>query len=117
MPFFKRSGHLVVTVDQFLQFVDPSLPQEHILELRDRTFLEVAKPRILRLVVWMGGPGMRLRLCPLLGSRAGYYFSKWLNNWSGVTAVAGLNPPNGAPLFKGSRPLGWEKALATAATT
>ena len=54
-------------------------------------------------MVWMGGPGMRLRLCPLLSSRAGYHFSKWLNNWSGVTAVAGAQPtqrcvpPQGVP--------------------
>ena len=26
MPFFCRSGHLVVTVDQFLEFIDPFLP-------------------------------------------------------------------------------------------
>ena len=33
MPFFCRSGHPVVTVEQFLQFVDPFLPQEPVLDL------------------------------------------------------------------------------------
>ena len=33
MPFFCRSGHPVVTVDQFLDFVDPFLHQEAVLDL------------------------------------------------------------------------------------
>ena len=33
MPFFCRSGHPVVTVEQFLHFVDPFLPQEPVLYL------------------------------------------------------------------------------------
>ena len=34
MPYyFRRSGHPVVTVDQFVRFVDPCLPQEPVLEL------------------------------------------------------------------------------------
>ena len=33
MPFFCRSGHPVVTVDQFLSFVGPYLPQEAELDL------------------------------------------------------------------------------------
>ena len=31
MPYFRRSGHRVVTADQLLDFVDPLLPQEPIL--------------------------------------------------------------------------------------
>ena len=33
MPYFCRSGHLVVTVDQFLDFVDPFLGQDPFLDL------------------------------------------------------------------------------------
>ena len=33
MPFFCGCGHPVVTVDQFLNFVDPFLPQESVLDL------------------------------------------------------------------------------------
>ena len=33
MPLFCRSGHHVVTVDQFLDFVDPFLHQEAVLDL------------------------------------------------------------------------------------
>ena len=33
MPYFCRPGHPVVTVEQFLDFVDPFLPQGPILEL------------------------------------------------------------------------------------
>ena len=38
MPYFCRSGHPVVTIDQFLDFVDPFLPQE-------RDLLEVARAK------------------------------------------------------------------------
>ena len=34
LPFFCRSGHPVVTVNQFLSFVHPFLPQEAELDLR-----------------------------------------------------------------------------------
>ena len=33
MPYFCRSGHPVVTVSQFLDFVDPYLPQEPVIDL------------------------------------------------------------------------------------
>ena len=33
MHYFCRSGHPVVTVDQFLEFVEPFLPQEPVLDL------------------------------------------------------------------------------------
>ena len=48
MPFFCRSGHPVVTVDQFLSFVGPFLPQEDVLELPRITgqdLLEVARAK------------------------------------------------------------------------
>ena len=33
MPFFCRSGHPIVTVEQFLDVVDPLLPPEPVMEL------------------------------------------------------------------------------------
>ena len=48
LPFFCRSGHPVVTVDQFLSFVPPVLPQEAELDLpliSGRELLEVAKAK------------------------------------------------------------------------
>ena len=45
MPFFCRSGHPVVTTDQFLAFVGHLLPQEHLLGLpriTGRDFQEVS---------------------------------------------------------------------------
>ena len=50
MPYFCRSGHLVVKVDQFLGFVEGSLVRISLRWLRLRS---------LRRVVWMGGPGVR----------------------------------------------------------
>ena len=67
MPYFCRSGHPVLTVNQFLRFVDPFLPQEPVLDL----------PRITRLVDFTGGPGMRLRLCLLPGSRSWQFCLVW----------------------------------------
>ena len=46
MPFFCRSGHLVVTADQFLDFVGHLLPQEAFLDfprITGRDLQEVAK--------------------------------------------------------------------------
>ena len=48
MPFFCRSGHPLVTVDQFLSFVGPFLPQEDVLELPRITgqdLLDVARAK------------------------------------------------------------------------
>ena len=48
MPYFCRSGHPVVTVDQFLDFVDLFLPQEPVLALpriTGRGLLEVARAK------------------------------------------------------------------------
>ena len=58
MPFFCRSGHPVVTVDQFLSFVGPFLPQEAELDLHRMTgqdLLEIGL-RSLQLEGWMVGP-------------------------------------------------------------
>ena len=47
-PFFCRSGHLVVTVEQFLEFVDSFLPQEPVIDLpwiTGQDLLEVAKDK------------------------------------------------------------------------
>ena len=68
MPFLCRSGHLVVTVTQFLAFVGsffhrrPSLIF-HLFLARSLWRLPVLKS--LLLVVWMVGPGMRLKPHPL----------------------------------------------------
>ena len=48
MPFFSRSGHPVVTVDQFLSFVGSHLPQEAELRLppiSGRDLQEVARAK------------------------------------------------------------------------
>ena len=46
MPFFCRSGHPVVTVDQFLSFVDPFLPQDYVLDgITGQDLFEVAKAK------------------------------------------------------------------------
>ena len=73
MPFFCRSGHPVVTVEQFLQFVDPlsssgacfGLAQDYFL---GRIFKRWLRQRSLRLVVWMGGPVMTSSHCQWHGS-------------------------------------------------
>ena len=57
MPFFCRSGHPVVTPDQFLDLVGHLLPQKPYLDLSRITGRDLQE-----LVVWMGGLGMRLRL-------------------------------------------------------
>ena len=77
MPFFCRSGHLVVTPDQFLDFVGHLLPQERYLDLpriTGRDLQEVARAKKLLLVVWMAGPGMKLSLSPCLGSLVLLFF-------------------------------------------
>ena len=69
MPFFYRSGHPVVTVDQFL-FVD-SFPKKLswiFSALRAKISWILLRLRSLLLVGWMVGPGMRLRLHFSLGS-------------------------------------------------
>ena len=48
MTYFCRSGHPVVTVDQFLAFVDPFLPQETVNDLPRITgqdLLDVARAK------------------------------------------------------------------------
>ena len=48
MPFFCRSGHPVVTPDQFLDFVGHILPQEPLLDLpriTERDLQEVARAK------------------------------------------------------------------------
>ena len=57
MPYFCRYGHPVLTVNQFLRFVDPFLPQEPVLDL----------PRITRLVDFTGGMRLSFASCLVLG--------------------------------------------------
>ena len=48
MPYFRWSGHPVVTKDQFLEFVGPFLPQEPVLDLprmRGQDLFEVVKAK------------------------------------------------------------------------
>ena len=71
MPYFCRSGHPQVSAEQFLDFIGHFLPQENLLDLlgsRDGTCKKLLVPRGLLQVVWMVGPGMRLKLCPFPGS-------------------------------------------------
>ena len=67
MLLFCRSGHPVVTVDQFLDFVDLSLFWT-CLGSQDRIPQRLLVLRSRRLVFSVGGPGVRSRLCPWLGS-------------------------------------------------
>ena len=80
MPFFCRSGHPVVTTDQFLAFVGHLLPQEpllHLPRITGRDLQEVARAKkSTGGAVWMGGRGMRLRRCLYLG------FQVWLFSWN-----------------------------------
>ena len=78
LPFFCRSGHPVVTVDQFLSFVHPFLPQEAELDLppiSGRELQEVAGAKKSAAGVWMAGPGMRLKLFLCPGSLGWQYCS------------------------------------------
>ena len=59
MPFFCRSGHPVVTADQFLDFVGHLLPQEPCLDLpritgRDLQEMARSKGVAVALVFWSG---------------------------------------------------------------
>ena len=61
MPFFCRSGHPVITVDQFLGFVGHLLHQETRFDLpriTERDLQELLGLRSLLQVVWMVGLGM-----------------------------------------------------------
>ena len=77
MPFFCRSGHLVVTVDQFLGFVGHLLPQEPVFGRPGITGVICRRLRRLKnllLVVQMVGLGMRSTLFPFLVLlRFGYF--------------------------------------------
>ena len=76
MPFFCRSGHPVVTPDQFLDFVGHLLPQEPQLDLPWITGGTCRRLPGLRSPLpggWMVGRGMRLKLCLYLG------FLVWLS--------------------------------------
>ena len=78
MPFFCRSGHPVVTPDQFLDFVGHLLPQEPHLDL-PRIYGVVTCRRWLVLKkstagVWMGGDGMKLRHFRYPGSLVWLFF-------------------------------------------
>ena len=80
MPFFCTSGHPVVTSDQFLEFVGHLLPQEPHLDLpriTGRDLQEVLVLKSLLLEVWMGGLGMKLRLCRCLGFLVWLFFWIW----------------------------------------
>ena len=71
-PSLRRSGHLVVTPDQFLGVVGHLLPQEPLLNLpriTGRDLQEIARAGSLLLGGWMVGLGVRLKLCLYLGFR------------------------------------------------
>ena len=81
MPFFCRSGHPVVTADQFLDFVGHLLHQESYLDL-PRITVGICRRllglRSLLLEVWVGGLGMKLRRCRCLGFLVLLFFWIWL---------------------------------------
>ena len=75
MLFFCRSGHPVVTPDQFLDFVGHLLPQEPQLDLpglRVGICRRLQALKSLLLEVWMVGHGMSSRRSQFLGSLFGY---------------------------------------------
>ena len=70
MPYFRREGHPVVTVQDFLDFVGDHLPQEPLLDLPILTgeeLYEAAMAKNPLLVDLMPGLGMRLKLFLYLG--------------------------------------------------
>ena len=71
MPYFRREGHPVVTVQAFLDLVGGHLPQETLfgssLFLLVRSFMKLPWPRNPQLVDWMAGLGMREKLFLYLG--------------------------------------------------
>ena len=72
MPYFCRSGHPVVTVSQFLDFVDPFLPQEPVIDLPRITgqdLFDVAKATKSTAGGLDGWAWSRSRLCRPLGFR------------------------------------------------
>ena len=81
MPFFCRSGHPVVTVDQFLFFIGHLLPQEPQFDLpriTRRDLQEVAGAKKSAAGVWMVGLGMRSRRSHSHGSRGRLSCLSWL---------------------------------------
>ena len=86
MPHYCRSGHPVVSVEQFLDFV----PQEPVLDLPRITgqdLFEVAKAK--KSTAGGGWPGMRLRLCLLSGSRAWQFCFAYGGRYSSTMCTAG----------------------------
>ena len=70
MPYFRREGHPVVTIQAFLDFVGDHLPQEPFLELpilTGRSFMNLLWPRNPLLLDCLVGLEMRLKLLHFLG--------------------------------------------------
>ena len=70
MPYFRREGQNVVTVQSFLDFVGDNLPQEPFLELPILTgeeLYEAAMAKKSTAAGWMVGLGMRSKLFLFLG--------------------------------------------------
>ena len=78
MPFFCRSGHPVVTPDQFLGFFLVIFCLRSLiwifLGLRVVTYRRWLVLKSLLLVVWMVGLGMKLRRCRCLGFLVSLFF-------------------------------------------
>ena len=82
MPFFCRSGHPVITFDQFLGFVGHLLPQESQLDLpriTGRICRRLLGLNSLLQVGWMVGLGMRSRLFHSLCSPVSLFCWRWLS--------------------------------------
>ena len=81
MPFFCRSGHPIITVDQFLDFVGHLLPQEPYLDLpriTGRDLQEVARAKKSTAGGLDGGLGTSSRRSRYLGSLDWLFFWNWL---------------------------------------
>ena len=109
MPFFCRSGHLVVTPDQFLDFVGHLLPQEPYL-ITGRDLQEVVRAKKSTAGGWLGGLGTKLKRCRCLGSLVWLFFWSWLRPLvSGLKVclmlIAMIPKADGDSTLLGQRPL------------
>ena len=75
MPFFCRSGHPVVTPDQFPSFIGHLVPQEPFLDLPRITGREFIGCGSCKKIYY----GMKLRLFRCLGFLVLLFFWSWLN--------------------------------------
>ena len=78
IPFFCRSGHPIVTADQFLDFVGHLLPQEPYLDLPRITGRDLQEVARAKKSTAGGGLGTNLKHFRYLGSLVWLFFWIWL---------------------------------------